>query len=86
MRNRLTRERISERRARCVLVQPRNTQGYQSCRVDDEPPLLREMRLVACQRFGSELIYRMLTQRGWTVNEKRVNRLWKQDDIQVPLK
>ncbi|MGI9467257.1 MAG: IS3 family transposase [Rubripirellula sp.] len=35
------------------------------------------MRLLARQRprFGSGRIYRLLTQRGWTVNEKRVHRL-----------
>jgi len=88
VRNRLGRERISERRACRVLGQPRNTQRYQSRRVDDEPRLLREMRLLARQRprFGSGRIYRLLTQRGWTVNEKRVHRLWKREHMQVPRK
>jgi transposase InsO family protein len=44
VRNRLGPERVSERRACRVLGQPRNTQGYQSCRADDERGLLREMR------------------------------------------
>ena len=85
MRNRLGRERISERRAYRVLGQPRNAHRYQSRRVDDEPRLLREMRLLARQRprFGSGRIYRWLTQRGWTVNEKRVHRLWKREHMQV---
>ena len=88
MRNRLGPERVSERRACRVLGQPRNTQRYQSRRVDDEPRLLREMRLLARQRprFGSVRIYRLLTQRGWTVNEKRVHRLWKREHMQVPRK
>ena len=88
MRSRLGLERVSERRACRVLGQPRNTQRYQSRRVDDEPRLLREMRLLARQRprFGSGRIYRLLTQRGWTVNEKRVHRLWKREPIQVPRK
>jgi transposase InsO family protein len=34
-------------------------------------------------RFGSGRIYRLLTQRGWTVNEKRVHRLWKREHMQV---
>ena len=56
-------ERVSERRACRVLVQPRNTQRYQSRRADDEPGLLHEMRLLARQRprFGSGRIYRLLT-------------------------
>ncbi len=50
VRSRLRPERVSERRACRVLGQPRNTQRYQSCRVDDECGLLREMRLLARQR------------------------------------
>ena len=85
MRSRLGPERISERRACRVLGQPRNTQRYQSQGADDEPGLLREMRSLARQRprFGSERIYRLLTQRGWTVNEKRVHRLWKREHMQA---
>ena len=86
MRSRLGPERVSERRACRVLGQPRNTQRYQSRRSDDEPRLLREMRELARQRprFGSSRIHRLLTQRGWTVNEKRVHRLWKREHMQVP--
>ena len=82
MRSRLGPERVSERRACRVLGQPRNTQRYQSRRADDEPGLLHEMRLLARQRprFESARIYRLLTQRGWTVNEKRVHRLWNAAD------
>ena len=88
VRSRLGPERVSERRACCVFGQPRNTQRYESRRVDDEPRLLREMRLLARQRppFGSGRIHRLLTQRGWTVNEKRVQRLWKREHMQVPRK
>ena len=77
MRSRLGPERVSERRACRVVGQPRNTQRYQSRRADDEPRLLNEMRLLARQRprFGSGRIYRWLTQRGWTVNEKQFHRL-----------
>ncbi|MDB4676923.1 DDE-type integrase/transposase/recombinase [bacterium] len=88
VRSRLGPERVSERRACRVLGQPRNTQRYQSQRVDDEPRLLRDMRLLARQRprFGSGRIHRLLTQRRWTVNEKRVHRLWKREHMQVPRK
>ena len=88
MRNRLGLERVSEHRACCVLGQPRNTQRYQSRRAGDERGLLREMRLLARQRprFGSGRIYRLLTQRCWSVNEKRVHRLWKREHMQGPRK
>ena len=88
MRSRLGPERVSGRRACLVLGQPRNTQRYQSQRVDDERDLLRDMRSLARQRprFGSGRIYRLLMHLGWTVNEKRVPRLWKQEHMQVPRK
>ena len=88
VRSRLGPERVSERRACRVLGQPRNTQRYQSRRVDDEPALLHEMRSLARQRprFGSGRIYRLLTQQGWAVNEKRGHRLWKREHMQVPRK
>ena len=83
MRTRLGPERVSERRACRVLGQPRNTQRYHARREDHEPGLLHEMRLLARQRprFGSVRIYRLLTQRGWAVNEKRVHRLWKREHM-----
>ena len=88
VRSRLGPESVSERRACRVLGQPRNTQRYQSQRVDDEPGLRREMRSLARQRprFGSGSFYRLLTQRGWMVNEKRVHRIWKREHMQVPRK
>ena len=84
MRTRLGRGRISERRAYRVLGQQRD----HSRRADDEPTLLQEIRLFAHQvtRFGSGRIYRLLTHLGWTVNEKRVPRLWNQEHRQVPRK
>ena len=88
MRSRLGPGRVSERRACRVLGQPRNTQRYQSHRADDEPGLLHEMRLLARQRprFGSGRFDRLLTQQGWSVNEKRDHRLWKREHVQVPRK
>jgi hypothetical protein len=72
-----------ERRACRVQGQPRNTQRYESRRVDDETRLLHEMHLLARQRprFGSGRLHRLLAQRGWTVNEKRVHRLWKREHM-----
>ena len=46
------------------------------------------MRLLARQRprFGAERIHRALVARNWTVNLKRVHRLWKREHMQVPQK
>ena len=53
-----------------------------------KPALLHEMLSLARQRprFGSGRIYRLPTQRGWTVNVKRVYRLRKRERMQVPRK
>ena len=88
MRRHLGPEKVSERRACRVLGQPRSTQRYQSRRPDDELRLLREMRVLARQRprFGAERIHRLLVERHWHVNPKRVHRLWKRENMQVPRK
>ncbi len=46
------------------------------------------MRALARQRprFGAERIHRLLVERHWHVNEKRVHRLWKRENMQVPRK
>ena len=88
MRRRLGPQKVSERRACRVLNQPRSTQRYPLRRVDDEPRLLREMRALARQRprFGAQRIVRVLVERHWQVNHKRVHRLWKRENMQVPMK
>ena len=35
-------------------------------------------------RFGADRIHRLLVERHWQVNHKRVHRLWKRDNMQVP--
>ena len=86
MRRRLGPEKVSERRACRVLGQPRGTQRYQSLRPDDEPKLLHEMRSLARQRprFGAERIHKLLIEGDWRVNHKRIHRLWKRENMQVP--
>ena len=37
-------------------------------------------------RFGCPRIHELLLAAGWSVNEKRVHRLWKQEHMQVPRK
>ena len=88
MRRRLGPQKVSERRACRVLDQSRSSQRYPLRRVDDEPRLLREMRSLARQRprFGADRIDRWLVKRHWHVNHKRVHRLWKRENMQVPRK
>ena len=46
------------------------------------------MRALARQRprFGAGRIHGLLVKRHWHVNEKRVHRLWKRENMQVPIK
>jgi len=37
-------------------------------------------------RFGAERIHRLLVERDWQVNLKRVHGLWKRENLQVPRK
>jgi putative transposase len=88
VRRRLGLEKVSERRACRVLGQTRNTQRYRLCRRSDEAQLLAEMRRIVRKRprFGSQRTYRKLVADGWRVNHKRVERLWRQEHMQVPRK
>jgi putative transposase len=81
-------ERVSERRVCRVLGQSRSTQRYVNRRRGDEAQLLKEMRRIARRRprFGSPRIHAALQQCGWRVNHKRVERLWREEGMQVPKK
>jgi len=88
VRRRLGPERVSERRACRVLGQSRGTQRHVRRRSADEVKLLEEMRRIARRRprFGSPRIHDALMKRVWEVNHKRVERLWREEGMQVPRK
>jgi putative transposase len=88
VRRRLGPEKVSERRACRVLEQPRNTQRYKAQRPAQDESLLKEMRRMARlrPRFGCPRIHEQLVASDWRVNRKRVHRLWKQEQMQVPRK
>ena len=79
---------VSERRACKVLGQPRCTQRRQRQVPHDEPRLVREMTALATQygRYGYRRITAMLHHQGWTVNHKRIQRLWRREGLKVPQK
>ena len=88
VRRRLGPDRVSERRVCKTLGQSRSTQRYVKRRRADEPKLLAEMRRISRRwpRFGSPRVHRTLRHRGWTVNHKRVERLWREEGMRVPKK
>ena len=68
--------------------QPRSTQRYQARRKVDEEPLVRQMHELVRRhpRFGYRRIHALLERSGFTVNRKRVWRLWKREGFKVPQK
>ena len=80
---------VSERRACSVLGQVRATQRRIS-RITAEEELLRAdiVRLASKYgRYGYRRITALLNNReGWQVNHKRVERIWRQEGLKVPMK
>ena len=85
VRRRLGPETVSERRACRVLGQPRTTQRYQTQRPAGERKLLAEMRSISHRRprYGSPRVHRTLRATGWHVNHKRIERIWREENMQV---
>lgn len=79
---------VSERRACRAIGQPRSTQRYEPIEDDEERRLVRRMLELVRERprFGYRQITRLLRRAGWTVNVKRVHRLWKREGLKVPRK
>ena len=79
---------VSERRACKTLGQSRSTQRYKPTERDDEQALIQRILELVREfpRYGYRMITRLLRQEGWSVNFKRVYRVWKQEGLKVPIK
>ena len=79
---------VSQRRACQVLGQPRSTQRRARYVPDDEPRLVKMMIELASEygRYGYRRITALLQVDGWQVNHKRIERLWRREGLNVPLK
>jgi putative transposase len=88
VRDSLGHEVVSQRRACAVLGQVRSTQRREREVPSDEPGLVRRMVELATQygRYGYRMIGGFLTQEGFMVNHKRVERLWRREGLKVPQK
>src|SRR6185436_13208131 len=78
-----------ERASACqVLGQSRSTQRYAACEDEEEQRLLKRMLELVRERprYGYRFITALLQREGWSVNRKRVYRLWRQEGLQVPKK
>ena len=79
---------ISERRACRALGQHRSTQRKIPTTPDDEVALTADIIELARQygRYGYRRITALLRRAGWTVNKKRVERIWRREGLKVPAK
>jgi transposase InsO family protein len=77
---------ISERRACRALGVPRSSQRYVGAEREREEQLLLRIRVLAREtpRYGYRRIRALLVREGWSVNLKRVHRLWRREGLKVP--
>jgi putative transposase len=79
---------VSERRACKVLEQARATQRRNLSPPSDEGQLTADIIALATRygRYGYRRITAMLKDKGWQVNHKRVERIWRKEGLKVPKK
>jgi putative transposase len=78
----------SERRACETLGQHRSTQRKPRVVRDDEAALTADIIRLASEygRYGYRRITALLRSEGWTINFKRVERIWRREGLKVPQK
>jgi len=79
---------VSERRACAALGQHRSTQRKVPRGRDDERRLTADIIELARQygRYGYRKVAALLREAGWTINDKRVERIWQREGLKVPHK
>jgi putative transposase len=77
---------VSERRACQVVGQPRSSQRYVSTKAGKDAALSERMVALSKEnpRYGYRRVWALLNREGWSVNKKRVQRLWREADLKVP--
>lgn len=79
---------LSERRACRIMGQHRSTQRYEPRRAPDEAALRARLRAFSAERprWGYRQAHTRLHEEGWRVNRKRVQRLWREEGLRVPVR
>jgi transposase InsO family protein len=77
---------VSERWACRVVGQHRSTERYAPKRAVDDAALRAELRKFSKDRprWGYRRAHHHLREQGWSVNRKRVQRLWREEGLRVP--
>ena len=76
---------VAARRAWQVLGQPRSTQRYRPAIPEAEAALRAAIvrRATRLGRYGDRRITALLRAEGWRVNPTRVERIWRQEGLEV---
>ena len=79
---------LSQRRACRIIGQSRSSQRYNCTRLPDEDEIVCEIVHLARDygRYGYRRITAMLRLKGYTINHKRVYRIWRELGLKVPKK
>jgi hypothetical protein len=80
------RHHVSERRACRLVGVHRSTKRYRAMPGDYELRLTKRMNTLADRhpRYGYRRIWALLRAEGWSVNRKRIERLWRLEGHRVP--
>lgn len=76
----------SERRTCRTVGMARSTQQYKARKAEDDDALRLALIRLAKQygRYGYRKIAKLLRLEGWVVNHKKVERLWREEGLQLP--
>jgi putative transposase len=79
---------VSERWACRVVGQHRSTQRYEPSGAVDDAALRQRLREISAERprWGYRRAHYRLREEGWEVNRKRVQRLWREEGLRVPVR
>jgi putative transposase len=79
---------LSERRACRITGQNRSTQRYCPKAVPEEQALRTRLRALSAKRprWGYRRAHAHLLGEGWSLNRKRVQRIWREEGLRVPAK
>ena len=77
---------VSERWACRVVGQHRSTERYEPVRAVEDAAFRAQLRQFSVDRprWGYRRAHHHLRQEGWSVNRKRVQRLWREEGLRVP--
>jgi putative transposase len=84
----MDRKGLSERRACQIVGQHRSTQRREPCVAQDDAALRARLRRFSRDRprRGYRRAHAQLREEGWAVNRKRVQRLWREEGLRVPVR